>query len=254
LHGQNIPPDSQQPQLFDGYFMKLLGKNTAFTAMLQKLTATPDVAETIDGNFAFDAGKTRYEVDLTKMVVGGSHGDNPPFSPDEKAQINASGMALMIQISRPDKKLDYVVMPDLKAYLEQPHDFNLASSDSELKTEIVELGKEKVGSYDCVKNKITFTPKSGLPEIFTVWNTSTLNNFPVKIEHVSKNAIFISLTFTDIKLEKPDAAVFELPVDAKKYTDEQTLMREVVTPRINAMPDASKPAPSASSAAPVKGT
>ena len=251
LPSQNSLSDNQEPQIFEGNISKLFGGNTAFTGTLHYLIGTADGAETTIGKVAYAEGKSSYQIDLSETVLSDSHG-NSTASLEDKAKLKASGMAIMTTISRPDKERVYAVLPTLNTYLVQPHNYQLARPDSDLTTSIVELGKEKVEGYDCVKNKITFTPKSGTPEIFTVWNAGALNNFPIQIQYIFKDTHFISLTFTDIKLEKPDDSVFEPPVDAKKFADAQTLMWDVVTPRLDAMQDASSGAPLAPTGAPEK--
>jgi hypothetical protein len=253
LHGQNAPGANSGQQLFEGNVSKIFGKNTAFTATLHDQIGTADGFTVMVGKVAYDNGKTAYEVDLSKWVTGGPHGDSTAFSADEKAQLNASGMNLMDTISRPDKKLVYVVTPVLKAYVELPYSFKPVSPDSDLKIETLVLGQEKVGRYDCVKSKITFISKSGPPEVFTVWSANTLKNFPAQIAYILDARHAITLTFEDVKLEKPNSALFDPPIDAKKFASSDAIMNELVTPRLNAL-EKSSSHPSQSSATSQNGT
>ena len=58
-------------------------------------------------------GKTRMETDMAKMKSGN-------MSPDAAEQMKAMGMNSMVMISRPDKKISYMIYPGMQAYAENP--------------------------------------------------------------------------------------------------------------------------------------
>ena len=97
--------------LFSGSLKKILGDNKTFSAKLEIESTGPTGAPMkVPGKIAYNDGKSRLEMDMTK---GGL--------PEEMlAQVKAMGMAEMVIISRPDKKVAYMIYPGLKAYAEIP--------------------------------------------------------------------------------------------------------------------------------------
>lgn len=67
----------------------------------------------VPGKLSYGGGQTRFEVDISK--VEGSR--IPPLIGE---QLKATGMAEVVMIARPDKKLSYVQYPGLKAFAEIP--------------------------------------------------------------------------------------------------------------------------------------
>ena len=66
---------------------------------------------------------------------------------------------------------------------------------------------------------------------FTVWNASDLKDFPIKMETVNEG-VPSTIRYTEVKLEKPDDALFEPPADFQRYNDVGTMMREVMMKRM----------------------
>src|SRR5260370_33365026 len=108
---------------------------------------------------------------------------SPALPPGAAAQMKSVGMDKMIVISRPDKKVSYMIYPGMQAYFEMAlEDYEVDKPESDYKIEQTELTKEKLNGHDCVKNKTVVTDKDGKKEESTVWNASDLNKFPIKIE------------------------------------------------------------------------
>ncbi len=73
------------------------------------------------------------------------------------------------------------------------------------------------------KNKVVVTGPDGVSHESTVWNATDLDKFPVKIE-MSDNGKQTTMTFKDVKTEKPDSALFDPPADYKKYDSMMNMM------------------------------
>ena len=204
--------------LFNGGLKKILGDNKTFSAKLEIEANGPTGAPMkMPGKIAYNDGKSRMEMDMTK---GGM--------PEEMlAQIKAMRMDNMIIISRPDKKVAYMIYPGLKAYAEEPlPESETAAVDlSKYKVETKELGKESVEGQACVKNKITVTDDKDKKTEFTIWQATDLKKFPVKIIS-NEGGESSTMTFKEVKLAKPDDAQFDAPKDFKKYDNFMALMME----------------------------
>jgi hypothetical protein len=132
-----------------------------------------------------------------------------------------------VMISRPDKNVTYLVYPGLKSYVEMAVDESETTSPKDIKMETKELGKETVDGQPAVKNRVVLTEKSGKRHTVTVWNSTKLKNFPVKIEH-SESGQAVTLRFSDVKFAKPEAGDFEAPAGFKRYDDMMALMQEII--------------------------
>ncbi|HYG34806.1 MAG TPA: hypothetical protein VEC99_08485, partial [Clostridia bacterium] len=94
---------------------RLFGDNPTFSSEMemQAKGGPGDVDVAMPGKFAFDNGKSRFEMDLAQMKSS-----NLPA--EAVSQMKAMGMDKMIMISRPDKKVSYLVYPSLQSYVVNP--------------------------------------------------------------------------------------------------------------------------------------
>ncbi|MBI3882330.1 MAG: hypothetical protein HY301_20015 [Verrucomicrobia bacterium] len=201
-----------------GALSRLFGDNNAFSAatvMATKGGGTPDAS--VPGKLVFDDGRTRFELDITKV-------EGSQMPPGAGEQLKAMGMAELVLIARPEKKLSYVVYPGLQAYAETVlKDEQSAEVAKKFKVETTKLGEEKMDGQACIKNKVVVTDDKGTAHESTTWNATALKGFPIRIETTQDGSAVI-LTFTDIKLAKPDAAQFDPPAAFTKYDSVQRMM------------------------------
>jgi hypothetical protein len=204
-----------------GAMAKLFGENTGFSASIEMSTKFGNGPEpmVMPGKIAYLDGKSRFEMDLTQAK-------GTPMRPEQAAQMKAMGMGEMIVISRPDKKISCLVYPGLQSHVEMPlQEADLPGDLAKFKIETTELGKETLDGRSCVKNKVVVTDDQGRKHESTVWNATDLKNFPVKIESI-QNGTPVTMSFREVKLAKPDAALFEAPANSTKYADMMQMMRE----------------------------
>ena len=204
---------------FGGGLDKLFGDQQTFSAVMEFQTTAPSGENvSMPGKFSFDGGKSRFEMSLSEV-----QGSKMP--PEAAAHMKAMGMDTMVSISRPDKKLNYLIYPGLHSYVETtPPDASTGTDSADYKVETTELGHETVDGHDCVKNKVILTDKEGAKHESTVWNAGDLKNFPVKIVtgDQGQNA---TMVFKNISFDKPAAGTFEPPVGLTKYDNVQTMMQ-----------------------------
>jgi len=218
--GLSAPPSGPR---FGGAMSKLFGEHTAFTAKMQmeiKEAGSTDVMS-MPGKFSFLEGKTRFDIDLAE-----SKGTKMPAQ--VAAQMKALGMGEVVMISRPDKKLAFVVYPGMQAYMESPlAEDEAASPGAKYKVETTELGKDSVNGQACVKNKVLITDEKGNKHEATVWNAAELRNFPVKMEY-TEDGHNGTITYREIKFEKPSASSFDPPATFTRYTGVAEMLRGIM--------------------------
>jgi len=212
---------------FSGAMGKLFGQNQNFSANMEMETKTATgQTMTMPAKIAVLDGKSRFEMDMTQ-----AKGASMP--PQAAAQMKSMGMDKMIMISRPDKKLNYLIYPNLHAYAETPvTDPDAAKSANDFKVEMTEVGKETVAGHPCAKEKTVVTDNEGKTHDATIWAATDLHNFPVKIEQSEQGNVG-AMFFSDIKLSKPDASLFEPPAGLTKYASPQALMQQEMMKRFS---------------------
>ena len=204
---------------FGGAMDQLFGTHQAFSAALEFQT-TDASSNTIimPGKLSLAGGKSRFEMNLSEM-------QNTNMPAEATAMMKSMGMDTLISISRPDKKLAYLIYPGLSSYAEMPPSDKSASTDAaDYKVETKELGRETVEGHSCIKNQVMVTDKDGTTHESTVWNAADLQNFPVKIVTTEQGQLSTML-FKKISFAPPAADIFEVPTGFTKYASVQTMMQ-----------------------------
>jgi hypothetical protein len=217
-------PGMRGPQ-FGGSMSKLFGDNSAFSATVEMQMKMGEQDMTMPGKISFDSGKSRFE-----MAMSDAKGSQMP--PGSAEHMKAMGMDRIVTVSLPDKKLSYMIYPDMQAYAEMHvSDSNTNKTNADYKVETTELGKETLDGHPCVKNKAIVTDDKNTKHEYTVWNATDLKNFPVKIE-TTEQGHNMTMLFKDVKFSKPDAALFTAPADYQKYNSPQELMQTEMMKRM----------------------
>ncbi|MGZ8940789.1 MAG: DUF4412 domain-containing protein [Limisphaerales bacterium] len=212
------------PPQFSGAMTRLFGENKAFTANAEMEMKTPDSVMTMPGKLAFLDGKSRFEMDATQMK-------GAQIPPGAAEQMKQMGMAEIISISRPDKKETFIVYPGLKSYAALPAPGESSTADAGKDTlKKTELGKETINGHATTKYKVVMKDDEGKEHESTMWTASDLKDFPIKIETVNEG-MPSTITFKDVKFDKPDEALFNPPADFQRYTDLGAMMREQMMKR-----------------------
>jgi outer membrane lipoprotein-sorting protein len=199
---------------------RLFGKTAGFTAAGQMSTVDSSGVETInDLAYAVRDGMVRMEIDLTKTKTL-RKGKPVKNRNDDMEGMASMGFDKQVTLVRPDKQATYLVYPGLKAYCEVP---KKTSSDDQSKSEWKELGQDTVDGHPCMKYLVTTTNADGTTEESTAWKATDLKDFVIQTVTVSGGDT-TTLTFKNIKFDKPAAALFELPADYTKYGSVQEMM------------------------------
>jgi hypothetical protein len=216
-------PGAGGPAGMSSALTKLFGDVNAFTAkaQVQVLDTSEKEIASMPMDFSLLDKKIRVEIDMTQAK-------NSSMPPGAAASLKQMGMAQVISLVRPDKKLVYVIYPDQKVMMTMP----LPEEDAEAagknaKTARTPLGKETIDGHPCVKNKVVITPDKGPAVEATTWNATDLKDFPVQIQtKEQENTSFVR--FKQVQFKKPDADLFEPPNGYTQYSDPQELMQGVM--------------------------
>lgn len=131
----------------------------------------------------------------------------------EKSRMEAPGS---ISISRMDKKVMWILMPEQKMYMEQAFDPSkmMASSEKvEGEVERIPLGKDIVDGKTTDKYKVTYQVEGNKNEMFQ-WIESG-SGLPIKSAAVDGSW---SVEYRNIKTGPQPGSLFEVPADYKKFS------------------------------------
>ena len=217
--GGGLGPGTPQ---FSAAFSKLFGEHKAFSADMDMEMTEQGSKDglSMPAKISYLDGKSRMEIDLTRAK-------GPQLPQGMGEQLKAMGMGEMTMISQEGKPNSYLVYPSLKAYATIPTPNNKETDDSKIKLDSTELGKDAVDGQPCIKNRVVITEADGAKSEATVWNSTELKKFPVRIE-TAKDGTKVRMTFKNVKLAKPDAKLFDPPADYKKHDNVQGMMQEAI--------------------------
>jgi hypothetical protein len=211
-------PGAGSPSGVNASLAKLFSDFPGFTAKaeLQVLDKARKEWLSTPMNFAVLGTQLRADIDLSKAK-------NEEVAASA-ATLKQMGMAEVVSIVRPDKKLVYILFPGVESCLEMPIPKEESDAiDQNTKVERTPLGKEIVGGHPCVKNKVVVNGSKGPMLEATTWNATDLKNFPVQIESREKENTSV-IRFKDVQLSKPEASRFEVPANYARYKNQQELM------------------------------
>jgi len=216
-------PQTQLPGL-DAAMTKLFGNNNAFTATATARLIDEKETETMSMpmNYALLDGKIRSEVDMTQVK-------SKQIPAEANAMLKQMGVDKMVSIVRPDKQMQFIVYPTARAYAEMPMSKGTnAAGDQDYKMESTKLGTETVDGHPCVKNKVIVSSKDTEKQEAIVWNATDMKDFPVKMQMPQAGGGSLVMTYSNVKLEKPDTKLFEPPTDFEKHASVEKLLQSVM--------------------------
>jgi hypothetical protein len=202
---------------------KLFGSTTAFTAQcdVRLLDQNQKEKMSMPMEFSLLDSKVRAEIDMTQIKGQG-------MTPELAAQLKQMGMERVVSITRPDKKTRSIVYPAVQAIMSTPLDKEeLDVIEKEPAMEKTVLAKETLDGHPCEKRKIVLTDASGRKSEAFIWSATDLKEFPVQIQ-MTEGADTVILRYTNIRLTKPEASLFDLPAGYTTYDSQPAFMMGVM--------------------------
>src|SRR5688572_3130649 len=216
-------PQANVPGL-DAALTRLFGNNNAFTATATARLLDEKETETMSMpmGYALLDGKIRSDIDMTQVK-------SKQMPAEANAMLKQMGVDKMVSIVRPDKQMQFIVYPSARAYAEMPITKGTNGGGSQdYKMESTKLGTETVDGHPCVKNKVIISSKDSEKHEAIVWNATDLKDFPVKMQMPQAGGGNLVMTYSNIKMEKPDIKLFEPPTDFEKHASVEKLLQSVM--------------------------
>jgi len=212
------------PSGVNSAFLKVFGAHTNFSATVDTRVLDKEGKDWVRVPISLAAmdQKIAMEVDLAKAVSR----DLPELA---LASLKQAGMSEVTSIMRPDKKATYVIYPGAKSYVSMPLSTEEAQTlDKGYKVQSETVGKELLAGKERSKHTVVVRDSKGATVLeATTWNAPELKDFPVQIE-TRQDAMTIIMRFSNLKLEKPGTAQFEVPQGFTQYKNVQELMFEAM--------------------------
>lgn len=186
---------------------------SSLTRQLLSLIATLCIAGAVP---AQDLPNVEYSADQTMEHAEGAMQGKVYYAPGkERREMNQGGMN-MANITRHDKKVVWMLMPEMKTYMEMPMGAGAPASNpgdlSGYKMEHSEVGKETLNGVPTTKSKLVMTAPDGSKLGGFMW--STKEGIMVKMDAISMQEgkkMRIKQELTNLKIGKQDPQLFEIP-------------------------------------------
>jgi hypothetical protein len=197
-----------------GNAAKVFADFSAFSAAFEEQSKATSSIPTIamSGTVARLDGRWRLDIRLGQAMT-----NVVPFAASGQDAIDSLTNLSATLIWRPDKKVVWRSYSypgaSMKGYFEQPlRDFD---ADPPIQNAtVLELSKQTIDGHPSAVNKLTVTDSRGKAWEYTVWNATDLNGFPIRLQWAEHNTTNV-LLFNNVKLDRPDAALFEPPASQK---------------------------------------
>lgn len=188
-------------------------KSNAFCAMVFGLWIMLSAGAGYAGDFSADMVSSSKEGSFSgKVYVSG-----------DKSRME---MAEAVTISRKDKNVAWMIMPQEKMYMEQPLDTRTAAGTQEKiegEVERTAEGKETVNSRAVTKYRVTYEAQGRRETVFQ-W-IDEAERLPVKTAAVDGSW---STEFKNIKTGPQDQGLFEIPAGYKKMSFDMSGMEDML--------------------------
>lgn len=162
-----------------------------------------------------DGPKVEYSADSSMETKAGAMNGRVYFAPGKERREMEQRGKKMITITRQDKKVTWMLMPEQKMYMEMPMEGGRSSNPeniSSYKIDATVVGPETVNGVKTTKNKVVMTDSKGTKMGGFMWRTQ--DGIAVKTDILaigSGSKMRMKSELTNLKVEHQDPALFEIP-------------------------------------------
>lgn len=169
-------------------------------------------------SLSYAADMPEYSADIETTSPKGTYTSRVYFkNGNKRMEMNMRGKE-SVSITRPDKKLVWMLMPSDKAYLELPFDIKKkdrtsAINDPDLKAEKEFLGNETVEGHPAKKYRLISLRENKKEKSGYIWEATDLNNFIIKYQDENRQH---TMVWKNIRTGSISDSLFEIPSGYKK--------------------------------------
>jgi predicted aspartyl protease len=198
---------------------KLFGDHSAFSARAEmQVEGGAAGGTTLIMDLAVLDGQMRSDLDMSTMK-------SAQMPPNAVQAMKQMGMDRIASIVNQNAGTLCLIYPGLNSYAEMPLPAaEAAAAKDPFQMQKTELGRETIGGRATTKYKVTLTDSQGVQQEALIWTAPDLNHFPVRMQMTDKGST-ITVNYTDVKLTKPEAALFRPPAEFTRHANVQALMQ-----------------------------
>jgi hypothetical protein len=191
------------------------------------------------GNFPLDK-----LTEFSATMVGGPLGNTDELSIYRSGDLMRTEMLdgnyMVTNLKTQDT---FVVFPDRCIHDTRPsvNTFPFTAVHPGSKVERTALPNETIDGHDCQVENVVITPEQGLPLTLKLSEALDLNGFPLQVEIHRMTGTPVTIRYKDVKIGKPDAAVFQHPASCSQAVNPNGPANTKTQPKRKA--EASKPSP-----------
>jgi len=169
-------------------------------------------------DFTLTADRMRQEIDVMNM----------PFPQEVRDAMQKSHLDKIDIITQTDAKKVFIVFPGIQAYQEYPISDavldEMTTRANAVNIQKKEFGQRTIDNHPCTAFKLTVTETNKPPEYAILACASDLQNFPIRLDIYTKTST-TRFIFEDVQLNKPDAALFEVPPNYTAFVNTADILR-----------------------------
>lgn len=198
----------------DAALLKIFGKDKSFSAVsnMQMVGGGQDIK--LKMKLSVRDGNTRSEMDMADI-------EGAPLPPMVMEQVKKLGMDKITTLLVDGGKTNVIIYPGMNSYLEtaNPGSGECSISDGDQSEDEIEGVKMMRKDFEVECDGLS-TQK------FSTWSTRSNDGLPVRLR-TEQGGMSVTITLTDVKMEKPDAELFERPEDFQRFSSMAELMAGV---------------------------
>jgi hypothetical protein len=162
-------------------------------------------------------GMTKTDIDMADINGG-------MIPPQAMTQIKALKMDKITTLIINDGNTSVVIYPGMKAYVESPTSGVEDAGDCSI--EVTGTSDDEIDGKTFLKKELNVNCKSFEQQKFSVWAEKANPDMPVRLV-TEQNGVTLTMTLSDVKMEKPDAADFVAPAEFQKFGSMPELLGHV---------------------------
>jgi outer membrane lipoprotein-sorting protein len=159
-------------------------------------------------------GNIEYSADQTMEFAEGAIQGKLYHAPGKERRETIQGAMSSVTITRQDRKVMWMLMPEMKTYTEMPLDGSQPGDLSGYQMEFTEVGSETLNGMATTKGKLIMTGPKG--ETFGGFMWKTPQGIMVKMDALAMkqgSKMRMKQELTNLKIGKQDPQLFEIPPD-----------------------------------------
>lgn len=207
------PGGSPMPGL-DAAMLKIFGGEKPFSAVsnMRMVGSGQDIK--LKMKLSVRDGKTRSEMDMADI-------EGAPVPPMVMTQIKNLGMNKITTLLVGGGRTNVIIYPGMNSYVE-----TVNPGSGECSISVTGQSEEEVEGVKMIRKDFDVDCEGLDKQAFSTWSAGPDDGFPTRLK-TEQAGMSVTITLTDVNMEKPDIKLFERPEAFQKFDSMGELMANV---------------------------